>query len=283
MKLFPRKKVVFFGLILLIITLSGFTWVYASQKLFSQKKGGDQIKPINENQNQNVADTDANPPAVANQTKDEVVKAEEAISQLQKVSNPNPIHKNITSTFFWVGEDASEDNGHISNSPSAWDELWISHFGGVDDPDKRNGYRPAKFTPQENPFYVALPYNDFDEKGNRKKEVFKLATWTVGRSWADGQSVLKNQWIKITKNGKTAYAQWEDVGPFGEDDKTYVFGNSQPQSKKNNRAGIDVSPAVKDYLGLSDIDKVDWQFVDASLVPEGAWKNIVTTSQINWK
>lgn len=33
---------------------------------------------------------------------------------------------------------------------------------------------------------------------------------------------------------------------------------------------MDVSPAVRDYLGLSGIDKVDWQFVEFEDVPEGA-------------
>jgi hypothetical protein len=34
---------------------------------------------------------------------------------------------------------------------------------------------------------------------------------------------------------------------------------------------------VRDYLGLSDIDKVSWQFVDAADVPPGPWKLIVTS------
>ena len=37
------------------------------------------------------------------------------------------------------------------------------------------------------------------------------------------KSVIKNKWIKITANGKTAYAQWEDCGPFIYDDFNYVF------------------------------------------------------------
>jgi len=40
-------------------------------------------------------------------------------------------------------------------------------FGGVDDPEHRNGHWPAEFKPNENPFYVALPFGEFEsESGN---------------------------------------------------------------------------------------------------------------------
>ena len=74
-----------------------------------------------------------------------------------------PLHENITATVFWIGEPGSEENGYIPNNSSAWDDLWLQHYGGVDDPSNRNGYFPANFTPKENPFYIALPYNDFYE------------------------------------------------------------------------------------------------------------------------
>jgi hypothetical protein len=198
------------------------------------------------------------------------------------VSSKYPVHKNITTTFFWAGEEAGEDNKNISNLPSAWDEQWVKHFGGVDDPNKRSGFFPAKFTPKENPFYFALPYNDFDNSGKRKQEVYSLIPWAKDKTWGKLESVCKNRWIKIMKGGKAAYAQWQDVGPFKEDDKNYVFGSASPKSKTNNNAGLDVSPAVNDYLGLSDVDKVDWQFVDPDAVPAGPWKKIVTTSQCYW-
>jgi hypothetical protein len=201
----------------------------------------------------------------------------------QITGNKYFIHKNITVTFFWVGEGASKDNNDISNSSSAWDEKWAKHFGGVDNPKKRNGFFPAGFTPKENPFYFALPYNDFDSNGKRKQEVYALIPWAKEKKWGELESVCKNRWIKIAKGNKTVYAQWQDVGPFKEDDKNYVFGKTLPKSKINNNAGLDVSPAVKTYLGLSDIDKIDWQFVDSSVVPDGPWKKRITTSQVYWE
>jgi len=201
-------------------------------------------------------------------------------------SNKYPLHKDITVTNFYVGELASADNGYIPNVDSAWDDIWMWDFGGVDMPDDRNStypYYPAKFIPSENPFYFALPYDDLDENGN-PKPTQKLIPWYKGET---NTTILKNRWIKIIKtyedgSKKVTYAQWEDVGPFEDDDFDYVFGSARPKNQINDNAGLDVSPAVKLYLGLKDIDKVDWQFVDEDEVPNGPWKNIVTTSGVNW-
>jgi hypothetical protein len=193
------------------------------------------------------------------------------------------LHENISTTVFWVGEGASDANDDISNSPSCWDEKWSSHFGGIDKPNKRDGYLPAGFKPKENPFYVALPYNDFNSKGNRKSGLDKYIPWFNEKKWQDNESVCKNRWIKIIKGDKVAYGQWEDAGPFGENDIGYVFGKNHPKSKDNDRAGLDVSPAIRDYLGLSGMNKTSWQFVDADDVPNGPWKNIVTASDVYWK
>ncbi len=198
-------------------------------------------------------------------------------------SSYGPLHSGVIATLFWAGEDSSDDNGHISNVPSAWNDEWGKDFGGVDDPEKRKGFLPAKFTPKENAFYFALPYNDFDENGDRKKEVTTLIPWFHEKSWGENDSLCKNRWVKITKGDKAAYAQWEDVGPFGEDDKDYVFGDAKPKSSKNEHAGIDLSPAATDYLGLSGEEKVNWQFVAENNVPDGPWKQTVTTSGIHWE
>jgi hypothetical protein len=207
---------------------------------------------------------------------------EETVPNDEPVTSKYFLHKNITSTVFWVGEKASDANNEISNSPSAWDENWKKHFGGTDTSQKRNGFFPAAFVPKENPFYVALPFNDFDSKGRRKTDLQKMIPWAGIKKYADNESMCKNRWVKIVKGGKTAFAQWEDVGPFKENDSAYVFGAAVPASKTNKNSGIDVSPAVRDYLGLEGIDKVDWQFVDSGEVPDGPWKNIVTVSQIDW-
>jgi hypothetical protein len=196
--------------------------------------------------------------------------------------NSHPLHKNISATVFWVGEKASDDNKEISNKSSAWDDYWRDHYGGTDDPDKRKGFYPAKFTPKENPFYFALPYNDFDINGNRRGNSENIY-WANEKKWDDNESMVKNRWIKIIHENKTCYGQWEDVGPFKENDFEYVFGNNDPKSRTNRSAGLDISPALKDCLGLKDLDKVAWQFVDFENVPDGPWKKIITSSGIDWK
>ena len=201
-----------------------------------------------------------------------------SLNNEQSPSASYPVHKNITATTFWIGELASFNNSFIPNSKSAWDENWQSHYGGEDDPKNRNSFYPAGFVPRENPFYFALPYNDFDANGDRKKDVAKIVYWAGEGDWSESQSMLKNQWIEISANGKTVFAQWEDVGPFLENDSDYVFGNRLPKSQENNNAGIDLSPAVRDYLGLNGESKVDWQFVKETDIPAGPWKDIVTTS-----
>lgn len=185
-------------------------------------------------------------------------------------------HVNITTTIFWAGEGATAANGFIPNSASAWDEQWATHYGGIDSPSPRNGYYPAGFTPKENPFYFALPYSDFTNDGKRKTSANSCPG--IGNPVLEKHSWCKNAWIIVRHGNKVAFAQWQDVGPYEEDDTAYVFGSSAPKNKQGAKAGLDVSPAVKDYLGLDDVSKCDWAFITAGQVPDGPWKQIVTVS-----
>jgi len=196
-------------------------------------------------------------------------------------TTPYPLHQNINSTVFWAGEEASEDNGWIDNISSAWDDNWKAHFGGTDDPDNRNGYYPAAFTPLENPFYFALPYNDYSDEGEVKANSTQVY-WYSEKVWEHDESMCKNRWIKIIKGTLEAYAQWEDTGPYLDDDINYVFGTAEPSNTYGTHSGLDVSPAVRDYLGLDGTDIVSWQFIASSEVPAGPWTQIITTQQIDW-
>jgi hypothetical protein len=287
-----NKRIPVYALITVLLVFFSLTYAVAAKNIRNRKNT--EAEKISENKN-NKDKSDAIPSSVASDpafAQEQIDISQTDIPTSASVSNSTnietgeseyPVHKNISTTYFWVGEEAGKDNKNISNLPSAWDEDWAKHFGGIDDPGKRSGFCPAKFTPKENSFYFALPYNDFNEKGKQKNDAVALAMWAKGKKFGEEQSMCKNQWIRISKNGKSAFAQWEDVGPFGEDDKAYVFGNSAPKSKENGHAGLDVSPAVHDYLGLSDVDKTDWQFIDAEDVPSGPWKNVITTSQVYWK
>ena len=187
-----------------------------------------------------------------------------------------PVHT-VTATVFWVGEPADSDSAYISNAASAWDDHWRDRFGGVDEPDRRAGWRPAEFAPRENPFYVALPYDDLNDDGHVKASAAGIP-WAAER--VPGQSVLKNRWVSVERDGRVAYAQWEDVGPFQSDDFGSVFGTAAPVNRRNDRAGIDVSPAIRDQLGLDGEEAVSWRFVDRADVPAGPWLSVVTTSGV---
>jgi hypothetical protein len=135
----------------------------------------------------------------------------------------------------------------------------------------------VNFTPRQNPFYCALPYNDKSREGHRA-EAPKVVPWFKEAYRGPGVSVCKDHWLAIRKGNRTVYAQWEDAGPFRTDHWEYVFGNERPKPNLNRGAGLDVSPAVRDYLGLQDTDVTDWRFVESSEVPSGPWAKLGTNN-----
>jgi hypothetical protein len=149
---------------------------------------------------------------------------------------------------------------------------WAKNYGGTDSPERasRQGFLPASFTPGQNPFYVALPYNDL-QAGGHKPEASQVIPWFKREFKGSGRTVLKGRWIAIRFKDRVAYAQWEDCGPFRTDHHAYVFGNERPKPNLNKGAGLDVSPAVRDYLGMASTDVTDWKFVEFEEVPRGPW------------
>jgi hypothetical protein len=182
-----------------------------------------------------------------------------------------PWKTEIVTTVFWIGEEPSSNNP-VPNRSSSWDKNWTGSYGGFDDPNptRRSNYLPAKFTPRQNPFYCALPYNDKAKEGHRP-EASQVVPWFKEAYLGPAVSVCKGRWIAIRKGNRTVYAQWEDAGPFRTDHWQYVFGSERPKPNLNKGAGLDVSPAVRDYLGLQSTDVTDWKFVDFSEVPNGPW------------
>lgn len=187
-----------------------------------------------------------------------------------------PWKLDITATVFWVGEQPTENNP-TPNDKSSWDTQWMQNFGGYDDPDpnkRTDNFTPIGFTPRQNPFYVALPYNDVFDYNSHKPEASKVIPWFKQRYSRSGKTVLKGTWLAIRSGNRVCYAQWEDCGPFVTDDHAYVFGNARPKNTSNRGAGLDISPAVRDYLGMSSSGRCDWRFVDVTEVPAGPWRTL---------
>jgi hypothetical protein len=184
-----------------------------------------------------------------------------------------PVKRNIVTTYFWIGQGGTSISS-TQNIKSAWDEFWKKNFGGIDAPEDRKDAKkfreaslPEKFAPTLNPFYVALPFNDiaFPEKSRKYVPWWSEADYKKEHM----ESQCKGRWVMIKFQNKVCFAQWEDVGPLRYDHAEYVFGDERPT--RYSRAGLDVSPAVRDYLGLSGLDKTDWKFVEDDQVPYGPW------------
>jgi hypothetical protein len=186
----------------------------------------------------------------------------------QKRHNVYPWKYNIITTEFWIGEGGSVISS-TDNVASAWDANWREDNHGTDSPNDRDGFAPAGHAAMINPFYVALPFNDlaFPEKARR----WLPAGWY--RPPKDGKpvSACKDRWVEIkNEQGDTCFAQWEDVGPLRYDHAEYVFGPERPDTY--TRAGLDVSPAVADYLNINGKNRITrWRFVDDADVQPGAW------------
>lgn len=183
-----------------------------------------------------------------------------------------PWRKNITATIFWIGEKPSGRN-LTPNHQSSWDREWQKNFGGYDNPDPaaRKNYAPKGFRPGLNPFYVALPYNDCVDHRSHRPEASRVIPWFSRYNPEPGDTSCRGRWLQIYHDGKVCYAQWEDCGPFCTDDWEYVFGGKRPRNRENKGAGIDVSPAVRDYLGLKSGEQVHWRFVEFGNIPRGPW------------
>ena len=119
-----------------------------------------------------------------------------------------PWKNTIVTTIFWIGEDASGNNP-VPNHSSSWDKHWGQSYGGFDDPNRarRENYIPVKFTPRQNPFYCALPYNDKANTGHRSeaprvvpwfKEAYQGPAFAKTAGWRFAKAIER-----FMRNGKT--------------------------------------------------------------------------------
>lgn len=209
-----------------------------------------------------------------------------------------PLHTDIVATTFWVGEVLDPTASDGSQVVSAYDSEWMAHYGGCDGirrgdrctTERRtaaNGFFPTRMVPQENPFYLDLPFDDLNDPTAFAQRA-AVVPWSddpgyAGHATDPSFSYLKNRWVMISNGTATCYGQIQDAGPGEYHDAEYVFGDhdARPANKKFNGAGMDVSPALNGCLGFQQLngnqDVVDWRFVDTEDVPPGPWKRIITT------
>ncbi len=180
-----------------------------------------------------------------------------------------PWKANIITTVFGVGELGSTVSP-TTNLDSAWVTDWCSAYGGKDSLEDRRGLLPRHHAALLNPFYIALPFNDlaFPEKAREWLPPGWIKSTKRGEKPV---SACKDRWVEIRNaQGRSCFAQWEDVGPLRYDHAEYVFGDERPTTY--SRAGLDVSPAVATYLGIDGNNRITaWRFVEAEDVPPGDW------------
>jgi hypothetical protein len=149
-----------------------------------------------------------------------------------------PLHTNIVSTTFWVGEEYKPNASDGSQACSTYDADWAKHWsGGIDlFPEQnagctgspvggcdgiaqgttaatfscnteprtaQNGYFPSQAHPAENPFYLDLPYDDLNNAAAFKDRC-SVVPWAksvdpTGAHCSDSNfSYMKNRWVAIT-------------------------------------------------------------------------------------
>ena len=104
--------------------------------------------------------------------------AEELQDVPSDVVDRYPWKKNIVTTTFWIGEKPTPNNP-VPNHKSSWDANWAQNYGGTDTPDRSrrtSEFIPDSFMPRQNPFYIALPYNDKTSNGH-KPEAKQVIPW----------------------------------------------------------------------------------------------------------
>ncbi len=177
----------------------------------------------------------------------------------------------------WRASHAQQPGSELQSS---WDPQWASNYGGFDDPDSSNrrNFIPGISPPARILLYVALPYNDVTH-GTTKPEARRYIPWFKQAFERPRQIGPQGPLDRHPpRQPRLLRPQWEDCGPFRTDHFQYVFGNDRPLPNLNQGAGLDVSPAVRDYLGVNGKDYCDWKFVEARDVRPVPGPNTATTT-----
>ena len=181
-----------------------------------------------------------------------------------------PWKSGIITTEFWIGEGGSAISS-TDNVGSAWDENWRTSNRGTDNPNDRNGYAPADHAPTVNPFYVALPFNDL-ALSRRSASVASRVVAPSTEGWEAGFRLQGPLGGNEECAGARLLCAMGGRWPAGFRSPRICFWKRTTVDTLT-RAGLDVSPAVFQYLGLDGSKNrlTSWKFVDDEDVPPGQW------------
>lgn len=194
------------------------------------------------------------------------------------------VHTHIKTTYVSAGAPAGAGDLGQTNTEARWYNDWTKHQCGVD----LKGTRTIVLPGCDNLYYFALPCSDVGMDGNWDRAVIAKSPW---KQSTPESSAFKNHWIAVTYGSKTVYAQWEDTGPYYQSDCDYVFGQKRPAQEGPEAinaefSALDISPrAFADLTGGNlDIGEIQtsWVFVPDDQVPDGPWRQNVTTSGPDW-
>jgi N-acetylmuramoyl-L-alanine amidase len=169
---------------------------------------------------------------------------------------PEPSPEEATVTIITTGNVKIVVNGQEISSRPFQSNIYATKFGG--DLDEEPSAYPPYDMLGDTELYVALPANIADE-------------------------ATRQRGVRVYYYGESAVGKIRDKGPWMIDDPYWetgtrpiaetCFENGTPLPSGPNEgrvptqpAGIDLSPAMYEALGMTDDGPVDWEFVDEQLV-----------------
>ena len=134
-------------------------------------------------------------------------------------------------------------------------------------------------------------FDGFDKAGTVTDQAMAApAGQAVGRARDREDFAILFHGVRRGRERPAARGRFDDQDTKGQPgDDPVALGEQAGQRTLPHRhladqgAGLDLSPALRDYLGLSGMDRVDWQFVEEADVPPGPWRQTITRSGIDWK
>lgn len=133
--------------------------------------------------------------------------------------------------------------------------------GGMLAPRNQRDITASVFGGSDDPNYSAYP--PFDENGNGQ-----LLNDTDFYIALPDRFEAERPLVKVYCGGKSAVAEIWDVGPWNTNDPYWATGcrpaaesGIDEKGRETNGAGIDLSPALAEALGVDGMGKVDWKFL----------------------